>query len=467
MKSLITLIWMAPAFAWAFQTPYSTSAPTSTAPNQTNKIELRCRLYNITGNVDSINLYEQVGMGFKTIARAGRRAVDSLFVFNIPGGQPRFYLVGAYETSVCKVILGAEPQVTLYANIQFMNKGRTVGSPINKALEEAQKRIDYFFEESEIAVAQYRAGTGTAKKLAENNVMRLEKAKTAYLDSLKTSNPLLWRMAILQITPDYRGQKGFDNEVDFVGKTYFSNAPLATDRQFDQIPEVLTAFERFGGALSNLGANPEKIEAYFKEAVQQIPKESRTYRMAMGGMINALKAANSPLYMTMARQYIDLYKRENAGDISRLEYDLKKAGTFTPGFEAPDLVGMTPDSATFSLSKLRGKVVLIDFWASWCGPCRKENPNVKANYEKYKAKGFEVFGVSLDRDGNAWRNAIKQDGLMWHHISDLKGWQSEHAQLYSVNSIPQTLLIDKEGKIIVRNIRGEQLGQKLKEIFGE
>jgi thiol-disulfide isomerase/thioredoxin len=116
---------------------------------------------------------------------------------------------------------------------------------------------------------------------------------------------------------------------------------------------------------------------------------------------------------------------------------------------------------------LRGKVVLIDFWASWCGPCRKENPNVKVNYDKYKSKGFEILGVSLDRDINAWRNAIEQDGLTWHHVSDLKGWQSQHAALYSVTSIPQTVLIDKKGNIIARNIRGEQLGIKLKEIFGE
>ncbi len=94
-------------------------------------------------------------------------------------------------------------------------------------------------------------------------------------------------------------------------------------------------------------------------------------------------------------------------------------------------------------------------------------PTVVAAYNKYKGKGFDILGVSLDRDMPAWKNAIKQDGLPWHHISDLQGWQSKHAALYSINSIPATVLVDKEGKIIARNLRGEDLGAKLKEIFGE
>ena len=147
--------------------------------------------------------------------------------------------------------------------------------------------------------------------------------------------------------------------------------------------------------------------------------------------------------------------------------EIQRSGTSTPGFEAPDLVGMTPDSQSYALSKMRGKVVLVDFWASWCGPCRRENPNVVANYNKYKDKGFDILGVSLDREPNAWKKAIKDDGLPWHHISDLKGWQSSHAALYSVTSIPQTVLIDKDGKILARNVRGDQLGAKLKELLGE
>lgn len=134
---------------------------------------------------------------------------------------------------------------------------------------------------------------------------------------------------------------------------------------------------------------------------------------------------------------------------------------------APDLNYADPDGNMISLASLRGKVVLIDFWASWCGPCRMENPNVVKTYEKYKDKGFTIYSVSLDTDKNKWIQAIKADNLTWpNHVSDLKGWQSAAAAKYEVQSIPATFLLDKEGRIIDQNLRGGALEQKLQEILG-
>ena len=117
------------------------------------------------------------------------------------------------------------------------------------------------------------------------------------------------------------------------------------------------------------------------------------------------------------------------------------------------------------LSNLKGKVVLLEFWASWCGPCREENPNLVKTYEKFNPKGFEIFAVSLDENKESWLQAIKKDNLNWEHVSDLKGDKNEASLIYGVNGIPDNFLIAENGEIIGRNLRGEKLNEKLKEIL--
>ena len=135
------------------------------------------------------------------------------------------------------------------------------------------------------------------------------------------------------------------------------------------------------------------------------------------------------------------------------------------GSVAPDFSQATPDGKQLKLSDLRGKVVLIDFWASWCRPCRMENPNVKRVYDRFHNKGFEILGVSLDKDKSAWTGAIQQDGLPWKHVSDLGFWNNAAAQQYGVSSIPYTVLLDRDGKVLAKNLRGPALEAKLAEVL--
>jgi peroxiredoxin len=137
------------------------------------------------------------------------------------------------------------------------------------------------------------------------------------------------------------------------------------------------------------------------------------------------------------------------------------------GQKAPDFSQAQPDGTPLSLSELEGQLVLIDFWASWCGPCRRENPNVVKLYDRFHDKGFEILGVSLDDDRDSWLEAIEADGLRWKHVSDLGGWSNVVAKQYAVNSIPHTVLVGPDGVIIAKNLRGAELEAKVAEILGE
>ncbi len=444
---------------------------TKTVSARNGQVTLVCKIVEASANAEYIMLYDQVGLALREVAR-GQRQADGSYVLTMPTTpKPRFYSLGFNETQIGRIILGNEPELTLYANAQYMEKGRTIGSAANKALENVLKRTEALRTTSDQLRADLRLAQASrdvvAIQTANTALASLGKEKTAFLDSLKKANAMLWRSATLQISPDYfDNPHGYQDELDFYSKAYFDYANL-NDPAYDETPDVYDAFQNYVLLVSQLGANVNTSKQMFDTQLSKLKPGTNVYRRALSGIVSGMKIANHPEYTAYAKRYVDLYRNDDQGDIKRLEFDLKRTSTFTPGMEAPDLVGNTPEGEPYALSKLRGKYVLVDFWASWCGPCRRENPNVKAMYEKYKSKGFDILGVSLDREETSWKKAIEQDGLIWHHISDLKGWNSEHAALYSVTSIPQTLLLDREGKIIQRNLRGEQLSEKLKEIFGE
>ncbi|MFZ9661630.1 MAG: redoxin domain-containing protein [Chitinophagaceae bacterium] len=161
--------------------------------------------------------------------------------------------------------------------------------------------------------------------------------------------------------------------------------------------------------------------------------------------------SDHPAIQKIVKEYFDNAQKSQAKGL---------VGAMAPEITLPDANGNS-----FTLSSLRGKYVLVDFWASWCGPCRQENPNVVEAYKQFKNKNFTVLGVSLDRSKDSWLEAIKADGLTWTHISDLKYWQSAVVPMYNINGIPYNVLIDPQGKIIADNLRGPDLQKKLSEVL--
>lgn len=277
----------------------------------------------------------------------------------------------------------------------------------------------------------------------------------------------------IEINVDGNDPNGFSevkgsSEIDLIRKAQ------AIMQESESTPEIGKLNKEFDAAAKE--RNQEKMaviqEAYMKEIKKSHDKVAQLLKDSPPslGVINLLQGGT----VLDRDRYFDTYMAV-AEKLKKEwpEYDHAKAyitmvnsmksiaiGQPAPEISLPDTTGQV-----VKLSSLKGKYVLVDFWAKWCGPCRQENPNVVKAFNKYKDKGFTVFGVSLDRSKGDWMQAIKQDGLTWTHVSDLKYWQSEAAKTYNITGIPFSVLVDPNGVIIAKNLRGAALDRKLDEVL--
>jgi thiol-disulfide isomerase/thioredoxin len=265
--------------------------------------------------------------------------------------------------------------------------------------------------------------------------------------------------------------------------TNIENYSVAGSEENQQLKELFALNNTFMVAAKNIekrfSINPNEVpDITIQNAIRMaFDSLQQAHKTAIKDFVININNSLVPYFATnflMAEADYDFFKliddklynqfssSKYAANLHAKVMDLKKTAI---GEEAPEIVLSDPFGKTIALSSLRGKVVLIDFWASWCGPCRRENPNVVRVYQKYKNKGFDIFGVSLDDNRDAWIKAINDDKLLWNHVSDLQKWNSSVVKQYNIEGIPFTVLIDKNGKILAKNLRGEALEKKLQEVL--
>lgn len=203
----------------------------------------------------------------------------------------------------------------------------------------------------------------------------------------------------------------------------------------------------------------EKMMTEASNFIKKHPNSIASAFVLLNQMQTTAPADLNELYSLLSDEVKDSYYGKSA------HYAIQKSLVTAIGSEAPDFTLKDEDGKEVALSSFKGQYVLVDFWAAWCGPCRRENPNLVQTYQDFKDKNFTVLGVSLDQSRDRWLEAIEQDKLMWTQVSDLKGWASEAAALYSITSIPANFLLSPSGKIIAKNLRGEALRMKLQEVL--
>ena len=362
------------------------------------------------------------------------------------------------------VLIGAscEPekgwQVTLRGKVGFPQSGEIKFEKLgNNADAESQPQIielnkDYSFEQK--------------VRIEEPGYYRLNFYGMQFVDFILNKSDI-------EINVDGNAPNGFveikgSPDMDLVSKV---QALMNEAQSNPQMADINVKFNE--ARMANDFATMEALQEEYMELYEQGTDKVATLLREQGpsvAVINLLSSANLvdrdkhfDLYLHVA----DMLKKEWPDYAVAKEFIaiVEKMKVLAVGQPAPEIALPNPEGTVVPLSSLRGKYVLVDFWAKWCGPCRKENPNVVQMYHKYNDQGFEVFGVSLDRNKQDWLQAIQEDGLVWTHVSDLKYFESQAAADYNITAIPFSILLDPNGVIIAKNLRGSGLQKKLAEIF--
>ncbi len=434
---------------------------------EVKKIQIKGTLVGCT-DVETIYLYQWYGIEMREFAQAKLTEKKGIFnyTFKINNPTSGFYAIGTSPETTKSLILGTEAKIAIQGKCDAVGEMKVTNSPVNdyyeKLIAENTEINSEFFD----LIKQLRKmmRNPDLKEKAYAQFADLDERRMKLYNEAKSTNTFLGKsQALVTYLSFVNNQGDYKNEGEYFANEYFKYVDFA-DADLQYTPALIQQMQPYAATIAQVGMSPENQAVYIDNILNKTKPNEGAHLAALFGTVTGYsKAKDKTNFVKYAKLFLEKYPDFNPEFRAQLSTQIKRASGTILGAEAPEISQKTPDGDVANLSDLRGKVVLVDFWASWCGPCRRANPGVVALYNKYKDQGFEVFGVSLDGKKERWKAAIKKDKLAWTHVSDLKKWKSGAAADYGVSSIPQTFLLDKEGRILGKNLKGAALEAKIQE----
>lgn len=436
-------------------------------------VKISGELVNCDTSIKSINIYVVDGTMLNLLQPLPLKAKDKTLTFsvNIKGLHEGLYFLGPQPQSIKLLYLGEKDEIQVSGSCADFRNALVGNSPANATLGRVLAQSDALQNQLQQYGRQLQATPDVSGQVQiKAQMSQIDTKRKQVLDSLSAASPFLGKVLALKTYQSYAVNGGqFPSEYEYFALKYFQFCNFADEAYNYAVPILHEAMKNYALTMGQIPFSTTAMRDQLLEGhIRQMDMKGAAFKTSVAAIALGLReSGEEESFLHFTDNYLALYKGTNVELDNMLLQTKSMYESRRMGAIAPEIEQAQPDGSNFKLSSLRGNVVLIDFWASWCRPCRQENPNVVAAYKKYHAKGFDILGVSLDQSKPAWEAAIKQDGLTWHHVSDLKGWQNDAGKTYGVRSVPHSVLLDKEGRIIAKNLRGEELERKLAEVLGE
>jgi len=380
------------------------------------RIQIKGTLVGCT-EVDAIYLYQWYGVNMRQLHMTTLTEKKGVYSFtfklaNIPEG---FYAIGTSPDDTKPLILGTEAKITMSGNCESVKAMKVESSPVNDYYQNLMKENSNINNEFMRLLKQMRAAMRNPplKMKLDSQFAVLDTRRIDLYEQSKSTAPFLGKSQGLVTYLSFANNQGeYKSEGEYFANEYFKYVDFS-DEALQYTPALFQQMQSYAVTLAQIGFDPAKQSAYVDDVLGKTSAHAASYQAALLGTVVGFSKAKKDKtnFVKYGGIFLKKYPNYDPKFRENIQKQINRSKSTIIGAAAPEISQQTPGGKTAKLSDLRGKVVLIDFWASWCGPCRRENPKVVALYNKYKDQGFEVFGVSLDGDKKRWEAAIKKDKM--------------------------------------------------------